>query len=98
RFSRDWSSDVCSSDLGEVLVNIGGVDSLFTVNYDYFVAQPVIRVTSEVVNNLYANSANELMIDVPALGNAYAPEFTVTGGQAIRSEERSVGQGGRNRA
>src|SRR5690554_192791 len=69
---------------GEVLVNIGGVDSLFTVNYDYFVAQPVIRVTSEVVNRLYANSANELMIDVPALGNSYAPEFNVTGGQAIK--------------
>lgn len=69
---------------GEVLVNIGGKDSLFTVDYTYFVAQPVIRVTSEVVNRLYANSANELRIDVPALGNAYAPEFTVTGGQAIK--------------
>jgi len=69
---------------GEVLVNIGGKDSLFTVDYTYFVAQPVIRVTSEVVNRLYANSANELRIDVPALGNAYAPEFSVTGGQAIK--------------
>src|SRR5690606_9192205 len=35
-------------------------------------------------NRLYANSANELRIDVPALGNAYAPEFSVTGGQAIK--------------
>ncbi len=69
---------------GEVLVNIGGKDSLFTVDYNYFVAQPVIRVTSEVVNQLYANSANELRIDVPALGNSYAPEFSVSGGQAIK--------------
>lgn len=69
---------------GEVLVNIGGKDSLFTVDYSYFVAQPVIRVTSEVVNQLYANSANELRIDVPALGNSYAPEFSVSGGQAIK--------------
>src|SRR5690606_19643146 len=69
---------------GEVLVNIGGKDSLFRVDYNYFVAQPVIRVTSEVVNQLYANSANELRIDVPALGNAYAPEFSVSGGQAIK--------------
>lgn len=69
---------------GEVTVNIGGKDSVFTVDYNYFVAQPVIRVTSEVVNQLYANSANELRIDVPALGNSYAPEFTVSGGQAIK--------------
>ncbi|HLU88569.1 MAG TPA: gliding motility protein GldM [Cyclobacteriaceae bacterium] len=69
---------------GEAVVNIGGKDSVFTVDYTYYVAQPVIRVTSEVVNQLYANSANELRIDVPALGNSYAPEFTVTGGQAIR--------------
>ena len=69
---------------GEVVVNIGGKDSLFSVDYNYFVAQPVIRVTSEVVNQLYANSANELRIDVPALGNSYAPEFSVNGGQAIK--------------
>src|SRR5690554_1614493 len=69
---------------GEVLVNIGGKDSLFTIDYTYFVAQPVIRVTSEVVNQLYANSANQLRIDVPALGNSYAPEFSVSGGQAIK--------------
>jgi gliding motility-associated protein GldM len=70
----------------EAVVNIGGQDSVFTVDYEYFVAQPVIKVTSEVVNQLYANCANELMIDVPALGNSYAPEFTVTGGQAIRGK------------
>lgn len=68
----------------EAVVNIGGKDSLFSVDYEYFVAQPVIRVTSEVVNQLYANCANELMIDVPALGSSYAPEFTVSGGQAIK--------------
>lgn len=69
---------------GEAVVNIGGKDTVFTVDYNYFVAQPVIRVTSEVVNQLYANSANELRIDVPALGNSYAPEFSVSGGQAIK--------------
>ncbi|MEX2593505.1 MAG: gliding motility protein GldM [Anditalea sp.] len=68
----------------EAVVNIAGKDSLFSVDYEYFVAQPVIKVTSEVVNQLYADCANELMIDVPALGNSYAPEFTVSGGQAIK--------------
>jgi gliding motility-associated protein GldM len=69
---------------GEVIVPIGGVDSLLTVEYDYFVAQPLIRVTSEVVQQLYAECANDLMIDVPALGSSYAPEFNVSGGQAIK--------------
>jgi len=69
---------------GEIVVPIGGVDSVLTVDYQYFVAQPVIQVSSVVVRQLYAECANELNIDVPALGNAYAPEFSVSGGQAIK--------------
>ncbi|MEX2565696.1 MAG: GldM family protein, partial [Cyclobacteriaceae bacterium] len=61
-----------------------GVDSVFSIDYEYFVAEPVIKVSSEVVNQLYAECANDLVIEVPALGNSYAPEFRVTGGQAIK--------------
>ncbi|MBS9524220.1 gliding motility protein GldM [Litoribacter alkaliphilus] len=68
---------------GEITVNIAGKDSTLAVNYEYFVAKPVIRVESETVNQLYANSANVLMIDVPALGTSYAPSFTVSNGRAI---------------
>ncbi|MEX2513871.1 MAG: gliding motility protein GldM [Cyclobacteriaceae bacterium] len=69
---------------GEISVPIGGVDSVFSIDYEYFVAEPVIKVSSEVVNQLYAECANDLVIEVPALGNSYAPEFSVSGGQAIR--------------
>ncbi|MGY6558653.1 MAG: type IX secretion system motor protein PorM/GldM [Nitritalea sp.] len=69
---------------GEITVNIAGKDSVLTVDYEYFVAQPVIRVQSEVVNRLYAECANDLIIDVPALGNSYAPEFSVSNGTAIK--------------
>jgi gliding motility-associated protein GldM len=69
---------------GEITVNIAGVDSVLTVDYEYFIAQPVIRVTSEVVNQLYADCANDLSIDVPALGNSYAPDFTVSNGNFIK--------------
>lgn len=69
---------------GEIIVPMAGEDNILTVDYDYFVAQPVIKVSSVVVNQLYAECANDLNIDVPALGNAYAPEFAVTGGQAIK--------------
>ncbi|MGY6520283.1 MAG: type IX secretion system motor protein PorM/GldM [Mongoliitalea sp.] len=68
---------------GEITVNIAGKDSTLTVDYEYFVAQPVVRVTSDVVNQLYADCANDLFIDVPALGNSYAPQFTVNNGTAI---------------
>jgi gliding motility-associated protein GldM len=69
---------------GEITVNIAGKDSVLAVDYEYFVAQPVIRVTSEVVNQLYADCANDLTIDVPALGNNYAPDFSVSNGNAIK--------------
>lgn len=69
---------------GEITVNIAGKDSTLTVDYEYFVAQPVIRVTSEVVNQLYADCANDLSIDVPALGNSYAPDFSISNGNLIK--------------
>ncbi|MFD2034154.1 gliding motility protein GldM [Belliella marina] len=68
---------------GEITTNVGGEDQVLPIEYEYFVAQPVIRVTSEVVNQLYADCANDLMIDVPALGNSYSPSFSVSNGTAI---------------
>lgn len=74
---------------GEIIVPIDGVDSVFSVDYDYFVAQPVIKVSSEVVNQLYAECANDLVIEVPALGNTYAPNFSVTGGTSVKGSRPS---------
>jgi gliding motility-associated protein GldM len=72
---------------GAITINIAGKDSVLNVDYEYFVAQPVIRVTSEVVNQLYADCANDLMIDVPALGNSYAPDFTASNGSVIKGNK-----------
>lgn len=69
---------------GEILTNVGGEDKVLPVTYDYYVAQPVIKVSSEVVQQLYADCANELLIEVPALGNTYSPEFNVSNGQPIK--------------
>lgn len=69
---------------GEIVANVGGEDQVLPVEYTYFVAQPVIKVSSEVVQQLYADCANELLIEVPALGNSYSPEFTVSNGQSIK--------------
>jgi gliding motility-associated protein GldM len=69
---------------GQIVTNVGGEDKVLPVEYDYYVAQPVIKVSSEVVQQLYADCANELLIEVPALGNTYSPEFNVANGQPIK--------------
>lgn len=72
---------------GEIITNVGGEDKVLPVEYEYFVAQPVIKVSSEVVQQLYADCANELLIEVPALGNTYSPEFAVSNGQSIKGSK-----------
>ncbi|MHA7131343.1 type IX secretion system motor protein PorM/GldM [Algoriphagus namhaensis] len=72
---------------GEILTNVGGEDKVLPVEYEYYVAQPVIKVSSEVVQQLYADCANELLIEVPALGNTYSPEFAVSNGQSIKGNK-----------
>lgn len=72
---------------GEIITNVGGEDKVLPVEYEYFVAQPVIKVSSEVVQQLYADCANELLIEVPALGNTYSPDFSVSNGQSIKGNK-----------
>ena len=72
---------------GSIVTNVGGEDQVIPVEYEYFVAQPVIKVSSEVVQQLYADCANELLIEVPALGNTYSPEFNVNNGQSIKGNK-----------
>ncbi len=72
---------------GEIVTNVGGEDQVIPVEYEYFVAQPIIKVSSEVVQQLYADCANELLIEVPALGNTYSPEFAVNNGQSIKGNQ-----------
>lgn len=72
---------------GEIITNVGGEDQVIPVEYEYFVAQPIIKVSSEVVQQLYADCANELLIEVPALGNTYSPEFAINNGQSIKGSK-----------
>ena len=72
---------------GEIITSVGGEDQVIPVTYEYFVAQPIIKVSSEVVQQLYADCANELLIEVPALGNTYSPEFAISNGQSIKGSK-----------
>ena len=57
-----------------------GRDTTYPVSEEYFVAKPMIQVQSATVKSLYRNCGNVLDVQVPALGAAYNPVFTVTGG------------------
>ncbi|HTF17787.1 MAG TPA: gliding motility protein GldM [Chryseolinea sp.] len=55
----------------------------FTQNIEYFVAAPVIRVTTGNAPTLYMNCGNTVNIEVPALGTNYNPAFSAAGGAEI---------------
>nr|HPM31712.1 GldM family protein [Chryseolinea sp.] len=55
-------------------ITVKGQD--FEDNIEYFVAQPVIRVTTGNAPTLYMNCGNTVNIEVPALGTSYNPTFS----------------------
>ncbi|MBO3698889.1 GldM family protein [Roseivirga sp. E12] len=59
-----------------------------TTTHPYSVARPVIDVRSQSVDVLYLDCANALTINVPALGPAYQPSFTVTGGTYTQGSQK----------
>ena len=48
----------------------------FSQNIEYFVAQPVIKVTTGNAPTLYLNCGNNVNIEVPTLGTNYNPTFS----------------------
>ena len=73
---------------GQVTINQNGRDTTFTVTEEYVVAKPVIQVQSASVQALYFQCANELNIQVPALGAVYDPSFSASGGSAIKGAKK----------
>jgi gliding motility-associated protein GldM len=60
----------------KIINNVNGEDQVYDLTYEYTVVKPVIRISSEVVQQLYLGCANILDIEVPALGASYKPNFT----------------------
>lgn len=50
---------------------------------EYFVAKPVIRVTTGTAPTLYMGCGNSVNFEVPALGTNYKPTFNATGGKVV---------------
>ncbi len=50
---------------------------------EYFVAKPVIRVTTGTAPTLYMGCGNSVNFEVPALGANYKPSFSATGAKVV---------------
>lgn len=56
--------------------------------HEYYVARPVIKVESKSVQTLYRDCANDVNINVPSLGPAYNPSFTLSAGTFKRGTSK----------
>src|SRR5207253_7561206 len=91
RWPRDWSSDVCSSDLQlaviEKQLNLGAISRLNVLTQRNTVAQT--RATIPPLEKSLAQARHQLSV--------YAGKLPSESGMPERSEERRVGKEGRSR-
>ncbi|HYG04412.1 MAG TPA: gliding motility protein GldM [Chryseosolibacter sp.] len=62
-------------------------DTALVQEIEYFVAEPVIKVTTGKAPTLYMNCGNSVNIEVPSLGTNYNPSFTTAGGELIKGDK-----------
>src|SRR5690606_40849958 len=92
RFSRDWSSDVCSSDLYEVTVNVANAAQLnfsqqppsSTEYGSNFTSDVIVQIEDEY-GNLVTDATDEVVLSLTDDPDGVAIVGT-------RSEERRVGK------
>src|SRR5207253_8572882 len=95
RWPRDWSSDVCSSDLHLEIIRIGSrVPGSLPERITPELCA-MIKQYHPVYMNLHFNHPDELTPEVKAACGRLADAGVPLGAQ--RSEERRVGEGGRAR-
>ncbi|QCR24187.1 gliding motility protein GldM [Pontibacter sp. SGAir0037] len=75
---------------GQVTINQGGNTQTLPVEETYIVAKPVIQIQSAAIQQLYFQCANELNVQVPALGAVYDPSFSASGGSAIKGAKKGL--------
>jgi gliding motility-associated protein GldM len=62
-------------------------DTTLTELVEYYVAQPVIKVTTGNAPTLYMNCGNFVNIEVPSLGTDYNPSFNGQGASIIKGDK-----------
>jgi gliding motility-associated protein GldM len=66
-----------------IQIDQGANSETYEETFSYFVTKPVIQVQSQAMQALYLNCANDLQVNVPALGTSYNPSFSASGGTAV---------------
>jgi len=62
-------------------------DTVLRQEVEYWVAKPVVRVTTGNAPTLYLNCGNTVNIEVPALGTNYNPSFSAKGATVIKGDK-----------
>lgn len=62
-------------------------DQIYKQKIDYFVAKPVIRVTTGNRPTLYLNCGNLVSFEVPSLGTNFNPTFSARGADVIKGDK-----------
>ena len=62
-------------------------DTTLRQEVEYYVAQPVIKVTTGNAPTLYMNCGNTVNIEVPALGTNYNPSFSSQGATIVKGDK-----------
>ena len=65
-------------------------DTTLTYEHTYFVAKPTIQIQSAALNALYYRCGNELNVQVPVLGAAYNPSYSVKGGTHVVGNKKGL--------
>lgn len=81
KLPADFGADDNIRRTNEVTLKYAGKE--YRQRFEYYVVQPVIRVTTGNAPILYMNCANNVNIEVPALGVNYHPSFNAGNGAEI---------------
>ncbi|MEQ8304080.1 MAG: gliding motility protein GldM [Cyclobacteriaceae bacterium] len=86
--ASNYDASGLSKQTFEAEIRIGdSEDQIYKQTIEYFVAKPVIRVTTGNAPTLYMNCGNNVNIEVPALGTNYNPSFSARGGSVIKGSK-----------
>lgn len=86
--ASNYDASGLSKQTFEAEIRIGdSEDQIYKQTIEYFVAKPVIRVTTGNAPTLYMNCGNTVNIEVPALGTNYNPSFSARGGEVIKGDK-----------
>ncbi|HMG92233.1 MAG TPA: gliding motility protein GldM [Chryseolinea sp.] len=79
-----YNKDGIATKHFKALIEVKG--QKFEQNIEYFVAQPVIRVTTGNAPTLYLNCGNNVNIEVPALSTNYNPSFSGANADIVKGD------------